>query len=92
MAKRTRPEEEVLDDIELLNAHRYPESMAPALVAHVRASKACQQRLQELLRSVPHRRGRVAMDAGPADAESEAGSPTAAGESLWKRMRRYLLG
>lgn len=58
-AKSREPREggrELLDDIELLNVHRYPDSMPPALVAHVRNSRACQRRLEELLKVLPGRR------------------------------------
>ncbi|MBX7058372.1 MAG: hypothetical protein K1X75_09940 [Leptospirales bacterium] len=51
---------DLLDDIELLNVHRYPESMPPAIVAHVRNSRACQRRLEELLKGLPGRRREAA--------------------------------
>lgn len=53
-ASPRQPKEDVsLDDIELLNVHRYPDSMPPSAVAFVRNSKACQKRLEELLKAVP---------------------------------------
>ena len=96
MAKRARNEIGEPDDIELLNVHRYPESVPPALLAHVRNSKGCQNRLQELLKTVPNRRpGRfvreAALSAEPA-AEGDSSAPSAAPESAWGRIRRYLLG
>ncbi len=48
---------EVLDDIELLNVHRYPESMPPAVVSVVRNDKACQRRREELVKGTPGKRG-----------------------------------
>jgi len=54
---RGRPRaDELLDDIELLNVHRWPESMPSQIVAHVRNSRACQRRLEELVKGMPGRR------------------------------------
>lgn len=96
MARRARTEFEEPDDIELLNVQRYPESVAPALLAHVRNSKACQQRLQELLKTVPHRRtGRFTREAAVSVSADEAEGtevPAPVNESAWERIRRYLLG
>lgn len=46
-----------LDDIELLNVHRYPESMPPAVIAFVRKDRDCQRRLEELVKGTPGKRG-----------------------------------
>lgn len=50
---RSRTTDQALDDIELLNIHRYPDSVPPATLAYVRNSRACQKRLEELLKSTP---------------------------------------
>lgn len=57
MAK-ARSSDSVPDDIELLNIHRYPEMYAASAVAHVRNSKACQKRLEDLLKNMPATRGK----------------------------------
>ncbi|MCR9141410.1 MAG: hypothetical protein NXI24_04100 [bacterium] len=48
---------DVPDDIELLNVHRYPESMPASVVAFVRNDRSCQRRLEELAKSTPGKRG-----------------------------------
>lgn len=59
MAAR-RDEEHELDDITLLNVHRYPDSVPASIVASVRNSKAAQKRLEELLKGMAGgRRSRV---------------------------------
>lgn len=94
MARRVRTELEEPDDIELLNVHRYPESVSPALLAYVRNSKNCQHRLQELLKTVPNRRqGRFSREAAIAGGEPEAADATALPiETAWTKVKRYLLG
>lgn len=52
MAK-SRSGDQLLDDVELLNVHRYPDTVPPATLAHVRNSRACQKRLEELLKMTP---------------------------------------
>lgn len=56
-ARPTLRSGEVLDDIELLNVHRYPESMPQAVISFVRNDKACQRRLEELVKGTPGKRG-----------------------------------
>lgn len=51
-----------IDDIELLNIHRYPDSVPASVLAFVRNSRACQKRLEELLKvmpSSPRRKGSI---------------------------------
>lgn len=48
---------DVPDDIELLNVHRYPESMPASVVAFVRNDRGCQRRLEELVKIIPGKRG-----------------------------------
>ena len=55
MAK-SRASEQIPDDIDLLNIHRYPDSVSPSLMAQVRNSKICQKRLEELVKALPGRR------------------------------------
>ena len=45
-----------LDDIELLNVHRYPESMPASIVAQVRNNRIYQKRLEDLLKGLPGKR------------------------------------
>ena len=55
MAK-TRVSENLPDDIELLNIHRYPDTVPPSRLAQIRNSKVCQKRLEELLKTIPGKR------------------------------------
>ncbi len=54
---RTLKAGDVPDDIELLNVHRYPESMPASVVAFVRNDRNCQRRLEELVKGTPGKRG-----------------------------------
>lgn len=54
---KSKGSEYIPDDIELLNVHRYPESYPGSIVAHIRNSKSCQKRLEDLLKGIPTRRG-----------------------------------
>lgn len=90
MAKRSRAAEPEPDDIDLLNAHRYPEGAAPGVQAHLRNSKVSQKRLEELLKALPVRRGgRVRMEPS---AETGGQPETAAtpAQGMWQRIRRAL--
>lgn len=59
MAAR-KDDDGLMDDIELLNIHRYPESVPASMVAQIRNSKVYQKRLEELLKGMPTgRRSRV---------------------------------
>lgn len=49
--------ESIPDDIELLNIHRYPESVPASTIAFVRNSKVCQKRLEDLLKGMPQNKG-----------------------------------
>jgi len=55
MAK-SRPSTSIPDDIDLLNIHRYPESVPASMLAYVRNSRACQKRLDELLKNMQMKR------------------------------------
>lgn len=47
------PAKHEIDDIDLLNAHNYPESLPGAIVAKIRNSRESQKRLEELLKFIP---------------------------------------
>lgn len=40
-------------DIDLLNLHRYPESMPASFIKQVQNSKVCQKRLEEIVKDLP---------------------------------------
>jgi hypothetical protein len=69
----------------LLNIHRYPESMPASLVAFVRNDRACQRRLEELVKTVPGKRGQSGFNQLFQQKLDETGSPAVpaspAGES-----------
>ncbi|MBE7437011.1 MAG: hypothetical protein HS115_01055 [Spirochaetales bacterium] len=84
-----------IDDIELLNIHRYPESVTPSVLAFVRNSRACQKRLEELLKVMPARpRGRRNIDILLPLGESESAAtepetpsrPAAERPTFWQRL------
>lgn len=82
MAK-SRSGDQVLDDIELLNVHRYPDTVPPATLAYVRNSRACQKRLEELLKMTPLKKSssRTSIDQLlPAGGDRESGVRTAQDE------------
>jgi len=88
-----------IDDIELLNIHRYPESVPPSVLAFVRNSRACQKRLEELLKVMPARpRARRSIDIllPVEESESDASLPvdsparTPPQPTLWQRLRQRL--
>jgi len=83
-----RDEDGLLDDIELLNIHRYPESVPASLVAQVRNSKTYQKRLEDLLKGMATgRKNRVEVPQDPArPPEENAGEPTSLRSLLKKFM------
>ncbi len=78
MAKARSSSDSVPDDIELLNIHRYPEMYAASAVAHVRNSKACQKRLEDLLKNMPGTRGKKRMELLEPFTSSSEGQPAGA--------------
>ncbi len=84
MAARKEDELE-LDDITLLNVHRYPDSVPASVVAQVRNSKAAQKRLEELLKGMSGgRRSRVEVPAPEEGAAPAEGAPTGLRDLLKK--------
>ncbi|MCB1175825.1 MAG: hypothetical protein KDK39_19780, partial [Leptospiraceae bacterium] len=68
-----------VDDIDLLNAHRYPDSMTASELAHIRNSPLSQQRLTRLLKEIPssRRSGRdkdISLFLPDQDAPAESGA------------------
>jgi hypothetical protein len=77
MAAR-RDEDQSIDDIDLLNIHRYPETVPASIVAQVRNSKIYQKRLEELLKGLPTGRRRQGSDA-PAPEQPAPKQPSSGG-------------
>lgn len=87
MAK-SRPGQEIPDDIELLNIHAFPDSVSSSRLSFVRKSKICQKRLEELLRDLPGHSGRnvvknpnILFQVTPEENEEAATDPDAENES-----------
>lgn len=78
MAAR-REEDQSIDDIDLLNIHRYPETVPASVVAQVRNSKVYQKRLEELLKGLPTGRRRSGGSETPAPQEPAANQPSSGG-------------
>lgn len=74
----------VPDDIELLNVHRYPESMPASVVAFVRNDRACQRRLEELVKIIPGKRGQSGFNQlFQQKLDESAGPPPPSGEGQY---------
>lgn len=78
MAAR-RDEDQSIDDIDLLNIHRYPETAPASLVAQVRNSKIYQKRLEELLKGLPTGRRRQGGSELPAPEQPQTSQPSSGG-------------
>lgn len=78
MAAR-RDEDQGIDDIDLLNIHRYPETVPASVVAQVRNSKVYQKRLEELLKGLPTGRRRQGGSDMPAPEQPAAKPPSSGG-------------
>lgn len=52
-AVRAALKDEAIDDITLLNVHRYPESVPSSVVSFVRNDRNCQRRLEDLIKGLP---------------------------------------
>ncbi|MCE9596532.1 MAG: hypothetical protein K8S54_01060 [Spirochaetia bacterium] len=84
MAAR-KDEDGLMDDIELLNIHRYPESVPASMVAQIRNSKVYQKRLEELLKGIPTgRRSRVEVVVDQSKSAEEA--PSGGFASILKKL------
>ncbi|MBL8020933.1 MAG: hypothetical protein JNM27_14780 [Leptospirales bacterium] len=85
MAAR-KDEDGLMDDIELLNIHRYPESVPASMVAQIRNSKVYQKRLEELLKGMPTGRRSSRMEVVLDQSKPSEEPPPAGIASFFKKL------